>query len=100
MNGRSTIASPNLQLGIVLQLHAHIHENRVLKIRCIVSKDGCAQRMIIILYHRSGFECVVKQLRMVLYKPDCDFNDCELPNEKATPSIFSYRGVACEAACR
>ena len=38
------------------------------------------------LYCRSGFECVVKQLWMVLYKPDCDSNDCKLPNEKATPS--------------
>ena len=26
---------------------------------------------------------------MVKYKPDCDSNDCELPNEKATPSISS-----------
>ena len=26
---------------------------------------------------------------MVLYKPDCDSNDCELPNEKATPSILA-----------
>ena len=41
------------------------------------------------LYHRPGFECVVKQLRMVLYKPDCDSNDCELPNGKATPSILA-----------
>ena len=40
------------------------------------------------IYRRSGFECVVKRLRMVLYKPDCDSNDCELPNEKATPSIL------------
>ena len=35
----------------------------------------------------------------MLYKPDCDSNDCELPNEKATPSIFSYRDVAYEVAC-
>ena len=26
---------------------------------------------------------------MVLYKPDCDSNDCNLPNEKATPSILA-----------
>ena len=32
------------------------------------------------VYHRSGFDCVVKRLRMALYKPDCDFNDCELPS--------------------
>ena len=33
------------------------------------------------VYHRgSGFDCVVKRLRMELYKPDCDFNDCELPS--------------------
>ena len=25
---------------------------------------------------------------MVVYKPDCDSNDCELPNEKATPLIL------------
>ena len=28
---------------------------------------------------------------MVLYKPDCDSNDCELPNEKATPSILAIQ---------
>ena len=32
------------------------------------------------IYRRSGFDCVVKRLRMALYKPDCDFNDCELPS--------------------
>ena len=32
------------------------------------------------LYRRSDFDCVVKRLRMALYKPDCDFNDCELPS--------------------
>ena len=26
---------------------------------------------------------------MVLYRPDCDCNDCELPNEKVTPSILA-----------
>ena len=26
---------------------------------------------------------------MVLYKPDCDFNDCKKPKEKATPSILA-----------
>ena len=36
-----------------------------------------------------GFECVVKRLRMVLYKPDYDSNDCEWPNEKATTSILA-----------
>ena len=40
-------------------------------------------------YRRLGFECVVKRLQMVLYKPDCDSNNCELPNEKATPSILA-----------
>ena len=24
------------------------------------------------IYSRSGFNCVVKRLRMALYKPDCD----------------------------
>ena len=24
-----------------------------------------------------------------IYKPDCDSNDCEWPNEKATPSILA-----------
>ena len=37
-----------------------------------------------ILYCRSGFDCVVKRLRMALYKPDCDFNDCELPSGQYT----------------
>ena len=32
---------------------------------------------------------IVKRLQMVLYKPDCDSNDCELPNGKATPSILA-----------
>ena len=36
-----------------------------------------------------GFEYIVKRLRMVLYKPDCDSNDCELPNWRATPSILA-----------
>ena len=39
--------------------------------------------------HRTGFECIVKRLRMVLYKPGCDFNDCELPSGQATPSSSS-----------
>ena len=30
---------------------------------------------------------------MVLYKPDCDSNDCELLNEKATPSILAIGEV-------
>ena len=34
---------------------------------------------------------------MMQNKPDYDSNNCELPNKKATPSI--YRGVAYEAAC-
>ena len=34
------------------------------------------------VYLGSGFDCVVKRLRMALYKPDCDFNDCELPSEQ------------------
>ena len=48
------------------------------------------------IYRRSGFDCVVKRLRMALYKPDCDSNDCELPSGQATPSILaSFRpGIA------
>ena len=34
------------------------------------------------VYRRLGFDCVVKRLRMSLYKPDCDFNDCELPSRQ------------------
>ena len=34
----------------------------------------------VVEYRRSGFDCVVKLLRIVLYKRDCDFNDCELPS--------------------
>ena len=41
------------------------------------------------LYHRTGFECKGKQLWMVLYKPDCDSNDCNLPKRQATPSSSS-----------
>ena len=41
------------------------------------------------VYHRSGFECVVKRLRMVL---DCDSNDCELLSGQATPSTVA-KGV-------
>ena len=35
-------------------------------------------------YRRLGFECAIKQLRMALYKLDCDFSDCKLPSEQAT----------------
>ena len=31
---------------------------------------------------------------MVLYKPDCNSNDCELPSGQATPSILA-KGMAC-----
>ena len=37
------------------------------------------------IYIRTGFECVVKRLRMELCKPDCDSNECALPNGQATP---------------
>ena len=37
------------------------------------------------VYRRSGFDCVVKRLRMALYKPDCDFNDCDF-NDCELPS--------------
>ena len=37
-------------------------------------------RMHVEVYRRSGFDCVVKRLRMALYKTDCDSNDCELPS--------------------
>ena len=52
-------------------------------------------------YSKSGFECVVKQLRMVLYKSGCNnSNDCELPSGQATPSTL-VKDVTCdEAACR
>ena len=49
------------------------------------------------VYRRSGFECVVKRLRMVLYKLDCDSNDCELLSGQATPSTVA-KGVACSEA--
>ena len=39
-------------------------------------------------YRRLG---IVKQLQMVLYKQDCDSNDCNLPS--GTPSILA-KGVA------
>ena len=38
---------------------------------------------------RWGFECVVKRLRMALYRPDSGSNDCELPSGQATPSRSS-----------
>ena len=46
----------------------------------------CVYRMI---YHRTGFECVVKWLQMALYKADCNSNDCKLPSRQATPSSSS-----------
>ena len=40
-----------------------------------------------------------KRLRMVLYKPDCDSNYCELLSGQATPSTLA-KDVACGvAAC-
>ena len=45
------------------------------------------------IYRRSGFNCVVKRLRMALYKPDCDFNDCELP------SVQNILLIACSFSC-
>ena len=63
------------------------------------SECNQSQSCASIMYHKSGFECVVKQLWMVLYKEDCDSNDCELPSRQATPSTLD-KGVACgEAAC-
>ena len=42
---------------------------------------------------------LVKQLQMVLYKPDCDSNDCELPSGQATSSTLAkVKGVACGEA--
>ena len=38
-----------------------------------------------------GLECIVKQLWMVLHKPDYDSNDYELPCGQATPSTFIWR---------
>ena len=50
----------------------------------MASGCGCKEvyREISSYYRRSGFDCVVKRLRTALYKPDCDFNDCELPRGK------------------
>ena len=48
-------------------------------------------------YHRSGFECVVKRLQMVLYKPGCDSNDGVVPSKQATPPTLA-RQVTGEAA--
>ena len=51
------------------------------------------------IYCRSGFECVIQQLRIVLYKPchvGSDSNDCELPSGQAT---LARRVACCEAAC-
>ena len=42
------------------------------------------------LYRRTGFDYVVKQLRMALYKPDCDFNDCELPSGQILLIAYSF----------
>ena len=47
-----------------------------------------------IIYHRSDFECVVKWLPMVLYKPDYNSNDCELPSRQTTPSTL-VKGTRC-----
>ena len=47
---------------------------------CIVRPFICANCVRVYRTCRSGFDCVVKRLRMALYKPDCDFNDCELPS--------------------
>ena len=38
-------------------------------------------------YHNSGFESVVKQLQVVLYKPDCNTIDCKLPSGQATQVV-------------
>ena len=58
-----------------------------------------ARGVIILVNHRSSFECV---MRKVLYKPYCDSNDWELPSRQATSSTLA-RGtnVACgEASCQ
>ena len=59
-----------------MALLALIIYTRVLVVKPFV----CAN--CVCVYHRSGYDCVVKRLRMALYKPDCDFNDCELPSEQ------------------
>ena len=50
------------------------------------------------IYRRLGFDCVVKRLRMALYKPDCDFNDCELPSGQYIINcvFFSCDSFDCE----
>ena len=78
------------QLGV----HVHILADRVMlySIHKVhfnpILPRFLIERAIYAIHHRSTFECVVKRLRMMLYKPDYDSNDCELPNEKATPSIL------------
>ena len=56
-------------------------------------------RALTYIYRRtSGFDCVVKRLRMALYKPDCDFNDCELPSGQyiINSIFFSCDSFDCE----
>ena len=48
-------------------------------------------------YCRSGFECIVKRLRMVLYKPDCDLMivNCQVGKPHPVPqALLEPRGVA------
>ena len=45
-----------------------------------------------------GFECVVKPLRMVLYKPDGDSNDCKLPNKKLHVRWVEYHTIQATVA--
>ena len=57
----------------------------------------CSDCATEIQYNRSDFECVVKRLRMVLYKPDCNSNDCKLQSGQATPSTLAKGVAACGA---
>ena len=57
-----------------------------IKTSCFENYQGCHGSFEnLVYYRRSGFECVVKQLWMMLYKPDCDSNDYELLSVKPHP---------------
>ena len=50
------------------------------------------------LYHRPGFNCVVKQLRFWRFKVDCEFKDCNLRVLRIghTCIIYKLRSLNCE----
>ena len=52
----------------------------------------------IYIYRRSGFDCVVKRLRMALYKSDCDFMiaNCQASNILLIAYYFSCDSFDCE----